>query len=98
MAFAAFGDYFGWITSAAQLNQRAAPEMPPSTVFSLIPLLLLYMIVVCLVSAAYEASCLRWLVRGETSGFLGLAFGADMWRVWFCYWMWLALLLGVYLA
>lgn len=39
--------------------------------------------------AAYEAACLRWMIRGETPGLFGLALDHDAWRVWGVYWCWL---------
>lgn len=47
-----------------------------------------------ILAAAYEAACLRWMIRGETGGFLGLSFGADTWRVYLTYWIWF----GLYIA
>ena len=44
--------------------------------------------------AAYEAACLRWLVRGERGGFLGLSFGADTWRVFATYVVWILLFIA----
>jgi hypothetical protein len=98
MAIGALGEYAPWAMSMAQRGPDGPMEMPPSSVMSLIPILFLYVVVSFLVFAAYEAGCLRWLVRGETSGLLGLTFGADMWRVWLCYWMWLVVGLGLYIG
>ncbi|QGZ95345.1 hypothetical protein [Terricaulis silvestris] len=39
--------------------------------------------------AAYEAACLRWMIRGEAPGLFGLTLDADMWRVYGVYWCWL---------
>lgn len=44
-----------------------------------------------LVLAAYEAACLRWLIRGETPGLFGLTLDHDTWRVYGVYWCWVAL-------
>lgn len=38
--------------------------------------------------AAFEAACLRWMIRGETDGVFGLSLGADTWRVYLAYWIW----------
>jgi hypothetical protein len=38
--------------------------------------------------AAYEAACLRWMIRGEAPGLFGFAFDHDMWRVYGVYWCW----------
>jgi hypothetical protein len=40
--------------------------------------------------AAYEATSLRWLIRGETPKGFPLSFAADTWRVWGVYWVWVA--------
>jgi hypothetical protein len=39
-------------------------------------------------TAAYEAACLRWMIRGEAPGLFGLTFDHDMWRVYGVYWVW----------
>jgi predicted metal-binding membrane protein len=49
-----------------------------STFLLLIPL---YIVV-----AAYEAACLRWMIRGEAPGLFGLTLNNDTWRVWGVYW------------
>ena len=41
---------------------------------------------------------MRWIVRGETGGILGLTLGADTWRVYSGYWVWFGLYLGFYIA
>lgn len=52
-----------------------------------------------LLLAAYEAACHRWMIRGETGGgLLGLNLGADTWRVYATYWVWLGLFIGMYIA
>lgn len=38
--------------------------------------------------AAYEAACLRWMIRGEAPGLFGLTLDADTWRVYGIYWCW----------
>jgi hypothetical protein len=44
--------------------------------------------------AAFEAACLKWMIHGETGGFMGLTLGADTWRVYFTYWIWFVLYLA----
>lgn len=56
-----------------------------------------FLFLVFLLLASYEAACLRWMIRGERGGFLGLTLGADTWRVWLGYWVWLVLAIGFYL-
>ncbi len=66
---------------------------------ALSPLILILLFVSFLLFAAFEAAVLRWLIRGEEGGGLfGLRFNADMWRVWFSYWVWFVLLIGFYIA
>ena len=48
--------------------------------------------------ASFEAACLRWMVRGETGGFMGLSLGADTWRVYSGYWLWFLLYMGFSIA
>ena len=70
----------------------ATPPDPP--IESLSGLLPIYAIAGCLailLYAAFEAACLRWLVRGETGGPMGLSLGADTWRVLLTYLVWLGL-------
>lgn len=56
-------------------------------------LILLFSLFILL--AAFEAGCLRWMVRGETKGLFGLALDDDTWRVYGIYWVWfLAFFLG----
>ena len=45
----------------------------------------------CVLFAAYEAACLRWMIHGETGGFMGLSLGAHTWRVYSTYWLWFVL-------
>jgi hypothetical protein len=102
MALGVLGDFSDWFMRIVQNAPGAAAEPPPalslSSIVSLALIAFLYIVVIYLVFAAYEAGCLRWLVRGQAGAFLGLTFGADMWRVWLCYWMWLVVVLGLYLA
>jgi hypothetical protein len=51
-----------------------------------------------LLYASFEAACLRWMVRGETGGFMGLTLGADTWRVYSGYWLWFLLYMGFSMA
>jgi len=49
----------------------------------------LCLIPIYLVLAAYEAACLRWMIRGEAPGVFGITFNNDTWRVYGVYWCWL---------
>lgn len=94
--FGAVLTWYGQILSSAASG--AQPNIDPSTIppglatffLSLIP----FMFVIYVLFAAYEAACLRWLVRGETGGLMGLSLGADTWRVYLGYWVWF----GLYMA
>lgn len=51
---------------------------------------MLFLLAIFILFAAYEAACLRWLVRNEEGrGLFGLNLGADTWRVYAIYWVWL---------
>lgn len=104
IAWQAIGEYFTWaITMSSQAGDYATTPaeafLPPASLFSLIPLMIVFGIALYILFAAYEAACLRWLVRGEAGGGLfGLTFGADTWRVALGYLLWLALLWAAELA
>jgi hypothetical protein len=88
-----FGAIGAWYADAiaAQLAGEL-PDYPPPELFALLPSYALVMFVMFILVAAYEAACLRWMTRGEVSGFFGLSLGGDTWLVWFTYWGWLVLL------
>jgi hypothetical protein len=50
--------------------------------------MLLLLFPIYLLIAAYEAACLRWMIRGEVKGFAGFALDHDTWRVYGVYWCW----------
>jgi hypothetical protein len=56
--------------------------------FGFFGLILLFLFPVYLVVAAYEAACLRWMIRGEAPGLFGLTIDNDVWRVYGVYWCW----------
>lgn len=92
--WSAMTDYIQWIMAMSAADTRGATEMvmPPSSVMALGPMYFLFQIVCYVLVAAYEAACLRWLIRGETEGVFGLSLGADTWRVYFTYWVWFFLI------
>lgn len=100
--FSAFGEVAGWYVQMIQATtyggDPSAMATPPMAMMRLIPSYFLVLFIVFALMASYEAACLRWLVRGETGGFLGLTLGADMWRVYSGYWVWYGLFIGFYLA
>jgi hypothetical protein len=83
-------------TVGADPNDPFAGVMPPASVMSLGAWYFLFLIVFYLLLAAYEAACLRWMIRGETKGLFGLALDGDTWRVYFTYWIWFFLLMAAY--
>lgn len=99
-------DYFNWAMSLSQnaaLQKPGVPPsletmMPPASVMGLAPSYLLFTFLYYLLFAAYEAACLRWMVRGETGGLLGLSLGADTWRVYAGYWLWFFFLVAGYIG
>lgn len=50
--------------------------------------MLLLLFPIYLLIAAYEAACLRWMIRGEVKGFAGFTLDHDTWRVYGIYWCW----------
>lgn len=80
--------YVQMVTALSHGGARPDPsELPPGT-----PVVLLFAIVILIIQyiavPAYEAGCLRWMIRGEVEGFWGLSLGAETWRVWSTYWIW----------
>jgi len=100
----AVADYMSWITTMSQTGAQVDPNnpfagmMPPQSVMSLGASYFLFLVVVYLLLAAYEAACLRWMIRGETRGLFGLALDGDTWRVYFTYWIWFFLLMAMYVV
>jgi hypothetical protein len=99
MNLPAFGEIFAWYGQVFQAaGYGGAPPEPPMAMLRIIPGYILLMLAVFVLLASYEAACLRWLVRGETDGVLGLTLGPDTWRIYAGYWVWFGLYLGFYLA
>lgn len=100
--FPAIRDYATWYaqmiaTVASNPEAPPSPEMmmPPASVMALGPMMFLFQILFYVIAAAYEAACLKWMIRGETGGLFGISFGADTWRVYLTYWIWLFLSLAI---
>jgi hypothetical protein len=103
----AFADYIAWSMTIAERQQGVDPNdaeavfaamTPPASVMSIVPSYFLLTLVFYLLFAAYEAACLRWMIRGEVKGLFGLALDADTFRVWCTYWLWLVLLIATYIV
>jgi hypothetical protein len=89
--------FFEWYREAMNASMKgAAPSPPPNPggLLLIIPVYLLAIFFACVLAASFESACLRWMIRGERSGPLNLCFGADMWRVYGVYWVWLLFFLG----
>jgi hypothetical protein len=57
--------------------------------FALVGMTFLFLFPIYITIAAYEAACLRWMIRGEAPGLFGITIDNDVWRVWGIYWCWL---------
>lgn len=102
-AWAVGGDVFTWYgevmrASASGDQSQIANVAPPSGIFLFVPLYFLFLFCLFVALAAFEAACLRWMIRGEVSGFLGLNLGADTWRVYGTYWVWFGLFIAFYIG
>jgi hypothetical protein len=69
----------------------AYPETVSGYGFIMLGAMVVFAFVHAVVTASYEASCLRWMIRGETSGFGGFSLGGDTWRIYGAYWIWFAI-------
>jgi hypothetical protein len=99
----AMSDYFVWASTMSSRMGTYDPSnpdamMPPASVLSIFPAYVLFLFVYYLLFAAYEAACLKWMIRGESDGLFGLSLGADTWRVWAGYWIWFLLLIAAYVV
>jgi len=86
-------DYLNWASTMGTNPELAMT--PPASVMALGPMLFLMQIFYYVIAAAYEAACLRWMIRGETGGVFGFTLGGDTWRVYFTYWIWFFLMIAV---
>jgi hypothetical protein len=93
---ALMGWYFGMVGS---LGQGGGFTPPPPEALAMVPGGIAVGLVCLVLFAAFEAACLRWLVRGEKGGGLfGLTLGADTWRVLLTYLVWLLLFIAFSIA
>jgi hypothetical protein len=83
-------------------GEQQAQEIATTLLSAMAPIWLLegpLLILIFVLLSAFEAAVYRWLVRNERpGGFLGLSLGADTWRVFLCYLLWLAVWVGLILA
>lgn len=92
-AWPALSGLISWYASVfhAASNGGSPPQPEPAMFLAVAPWYGGYILVTLLWMSVYEAACLRWMVRGETGGVLGLSFNGDTLRVFFTYLMWFAL-------
>ena len=81
-----FRDIFSLTAGQAKDPERAFAFV--GGVFGLMGGAFLLMIPLYLALAAYEAACLRWMIRGEAPAPFGWRFDHDMWRIYGIYWCW----------
>ncbi len=96
--FGWYGQLFNAAGKGAAAAQASMMTPPPAGLIILFASIIPFMFVFYVLFAAYEAACLRWLIRGESSGFMGLSLGADTWRVYLTYWIWFFLYMAYSLA
>jgi hypothetical protein len=100
LAWSAIAPAYGWYFNAIMTaSEGGEPPAPPADLMRLAPLGLGSVIAFMALFAAFEAACLRWLVRGESGGGLfGLKAGADTWRIFAIYWLWILVSLVIIIA
>lgn len=84
-------DSIGWFVAIAEQSEGGAtPQFtpPPPGFYAVIGLYLLMLFPLYLLTASFEAGCLRWMLRGERGGLFGLSLNADAWRCYGGYWVW----------
>lgn len=85
--------------AAASQDPASMQNMTPPTGFAMLALGgFIWTFFFAVLYASFEAACLRWMIRGETGGFMGLTLGADTWRVYSSYWLWFLLYIGFSIA
>ena len=97
LTWSSWGAILHWYAEAIRgVSTGGDPTAPPLEVFAAVaPWAAVSGLLGLVIFAAFEAACLRWMVRQEPGGPFGIGFGADTWRVFAIYWMWFACLLAV---
>jgi hypothetical protein len=102
--------FFGAAIGAAALGFATFPTGDPEALATQAPgqiigamalvylLMFIFYFFYFVLLAAYEAACLRWMIKGERRGFLGLSLGPDTWRVYGSYWLWFLFALVGYIV
>ncbi len=84
-------------SSGGRFDPATVPQLPPSA-FAMLGGYLLLLLFYHVLLAAFEAACLRWMIRGEKPGLFGMTLGPDTWRVWGTYWVWFGLNIAASMA
>lgn len=94
--WSAWAGVLGWYFEAMRAIRTGGEPAEPSSqmLLALAPYYGVYLVGALVWFAAYEAACLRWLVRGERGGLFGFSLGADTWRVLLTYVIWFVLWVG----
>jgi hypothetical protein len=79
---------WGELARAGQQTSDEESVRVMGQVFAFFGSILLFLFPLYILVAAYEAACLRWMIRGEAPGVFGLTLGEDTWRVYGVYWCW----------
>lgn len=92
-AWPALSGLISWYASVfhAASSGGSPPQPDPAVFISVAPWYGGYILATLLWMSVYEAACLRWMVRGETGGVLGLSFNGDTARVFLTYVLWMVL-------
>lgn len=85
----ALNSFFNLIRAQPDALSDAQGMSLVSGMFGLFGWLFLLLFPFFIATAAYEAACLRWMIRGEAPGLFGITINNDTWRVWGVYWVWL---------
>jgi hypothetical protein len=78
-------------------NEEASMRLV-GRMFSVVGMAFLFLFPLYFAVAAYEAGCLRWMIRGEAPGLYGLTLDRDMWRIYGIYWCWFLAQMAVSIA
>jgi hypothetical protein len=92
-----FQDFMQLGASGEQPSEEASLQFM-GRFFALFGTILLFMFPIYITIAAYEAACLRWMIRGEAPGLFGLTINNDVWRVWGVYWCWVIAQMAISMA
>jgi len=82
-----FRDLIAQSATTATMSEDESMRMLGG-MFGLFGWIFLFLFPIYIAIAAYEAACLRWMIRGEAPGLFGITIDNDTWRVWGVYWAW----------